>query len=242
MNKENRISDIGLRAFQQLEVGLMNRVAILESNYLLSCWQSGAHIGRSFHWIRELGTGQAMNFSSDVKATFFGHHRKHGGVLQAGCSVAFLRFHNFVWLVDGFSLKHSHVFTLPFQQNLVTFFQAICFCNVKNDWQSEDFTCGQAHAFHHAIIFGLCHETFQWTECSMNKTPHIASLTLVEFKCFHRCRSQTFRFTCIINHQLRQRPTMWSTCGKCANSRFKQPTTTVDRGRIQACTTSDRAA
>mmetsp|Transcript_133441 Transcript_133441/g.426595 ORF Transcript_133441/g.426595 Transcript_133441/m.426595 type:complete len:527 (-) Transcript_133441:352-1932(-) len=180
VHQEDGICNVALCALQELEVGTVNRVAVLEGDDFLALRQCRAYLRRRHHWVLELGALEAVHLATDIVLALLGDQGVDGGVLEAGGAEALLGLDDLIRFVDGRHLQHSNLLALPLQQDLVAPLQTRNALHIEGHRQAEQLLLGQAHVLHDGVVGGLIHEALERAEGTVHEAEHIASLALVQ--------------------------------------------------------------
>mmetsp|Transcript_8559 Transcript_8559/g.20117 ORF Transcript_8559/g.20117 Transcript_8559/m.20117 type:complete len:309 (+) Transcript_8559:100-1026(+) len=81
VDEQHGVLDVTLSALQELKVGTVDWVSVLESNNILALRQPRAHFCGRLHQVLELGAGQAVQLATNIVRALFSNERVDGGVL-----------------------------------------------------------------------------------------------------------------------------------------------------------------
>mmetsp|Transcript_19901 Transcript_19901/g.52833 ORF Transcript_19901/g.52833 Transcript_19901/m.52833 type:complete len:805 (+) Transcript_19901:239-2653(+) len=179
VDEQGAAGHVLLRADQELEVGAVDRVPVLEGHHV-ALGQRGAHLRRGLSDVRELRALDAVELAADVGVAKLRDEREDGGVLQAGGAVALLGLHDLVGLEHGGGLQHGDILAIPLQKNLLTHLHAHGAAHVEDNRHAEELLLRQAHARHNGLVLGLVHEAREGAEGTVHQAEDIAGLALVE--------------------------------------------------------------
>mmetsp|Transcript_20888 Transcript_20888/g.49603 ORF Transcript_20888/g.49603 Transcript_20888/m.49603 type:complete len:623 (-) Transcript_20888:41-1909(-) len=210
VHQQNGVLHVLLSTHQQLEVGTVDRVAILERDDLLVLRQCGTHLGRSLSGVSKLGQLEAVHPAADVVLSNLLHQRCHSRVLQAAGTVALLCFHHLVGLPDGRSLQDRNVRTLPLQQQLVSLLDAIDLREIESDRQAKKLLLGKAHVLHDGVVGCLLHEACEGTEGATEQAEDVARLALIQLNRLHCAGSEALDGSRVLDHQVDEGSTVRS--------------------------------
>mmetsp|Transcript_100318 Transcript_100318/g.224045 ORF Transcript_100318/g.224045 Transcript_100318/m.224045 type:complete len:446 (-) Transcript_100318:868-2205(-) len=214
MHEQDGVGDIALSALQELKVGPVDGIPILESDDSLALRQRRTHISGRHHLVLELRASKTVHAAAQVVLTLLGNERVHGGMLQARGAESFLGLHDLVGLKDRGRLKHRDVLARPAQQHLVPLLQALDALDVKGHRETEELLLWEAHALHHGVVSGLCHEAVEGAEGAMQEAEDIACLALAQFDGAHRGTLESRSLGRVLHHEVHQRATVWGARGR----------------------------